>query len=136
MGSCASALCQYFLNESSKFPINRLASIAVFEREAATLRPCVRSEPKIADGSDLASSMAFASDPRFPTWRDEDTLPISIRARMFDFWIDLVSPDGRELDSQIICQVRPKYIGHFRQVLEGLTRQSPKHIFHHNNKTK
>jgi hypothetical protein len=58
----------------------------------------------MADGSDLASSMAFERDPRFPTLRDEVTLPISIRGRMFDYRIDPVSPDGSELRSQIIFQ--------------------------------
>jgi hypothetical protein len=110
MGSSASTLCQYFLDKSSKFAINGLAPIAVFEREAAMLRPDARSEPKTADGllvsliaserdeaslrpwvlnesriaaeSDLASSMAFA---RFPNLRDEVTLPISITGRIFDY---------------------------------------------------
>jgi hypothetical protein len=76
MGSSASTLCQYFLNDSSKFAINGLAPIAVFEREAATLRPCARSEPKTSDGSCLISLIVSE--------RDEVTLPISIRDRMFD----------------------------------------------------
>jgi hypothetical protein len=130
MGINAGTLCQYFPNESSKFAINGLSPIAEFESEAVTLRPCARSESKtadescllsliasrrdeaslrpwvlsesrIADGSDLASSMASPRDPRFPTLRDEVTLPISSRGRMSGFWIDPVSSDGSELSSQI-----------------------------------
>lgn len=106
MGISVTTLCQYFVNGSSEFAINKPVPTAVFESETATLRPCAWSESKTAcgsclipliasemdeaslrpqvlnesrrdDGSDRASSMAFASNFRSSTLRDEVTLPIS-----------------------------------------------------------
>ena len=62
MGSSASTLCQYFLKKSSKFEIIGLAPIAVCEREAATLRPCAKIEPKAANGSCLVSFIVSERD--------------------------------------------------------------------------